>query len=101
MRNPPSSHKSTHSTSVLLEAIGRYQLSTDEVKRKMQIGSKIFLTEEALAKQLCKSVAALRSWHREGRGPAWTRIGQTPVYDQANVHAWIEGTKRGGQRMAA
>lgn len=59
----------------------------------MQIGSKNFLTEEELAKQLCKSVAALRLWRREGRGPAWTRIGQTPAYDQADVEAWVESLK--------
>jgi hypothetical protein len=86
---------------LLPEAIERYQLSTDEVKRKMQIGSKIFLTEEELAKQLCKSVAALRLWRREGRGPAWTRIGQTPVYDPADVEAWVESLKRDPRARAA
>lgn len=67
----------------------------------MQIGSKNFLTEEELAGQIGKSMATLRWWRRDGHGPAWTKLGQTPVYDQADVDAWIEGTKRGGQRVAA
>jgi hypothetical protein len=67
----------------------------------MQIGSKIFLTEEELSKQTGKTVAALRLWRREGRGPAWTRIGQTPVYDEADVEAWLDSLKRGGPKAQA
>jgi hypothetical protein len=45
-------------------------------------------------RQIGKKVTALRWWRRAGRGPAWTRIGHTPVYDQADVEAWLESLKR-------
>jgi predicted DNA-binding transcriptional regulator AlpA len=52
-------------------------------------GPSDLLTEQQLANELHKSRATLARWRRTGTGPAWLRIGKSPMYRWADVERWL------------
>lgn len=49
-----------------------------------------YLAEEAfVARFLGKSIETLRRWRRLRTGPAWVRVGRTPMYRREDVAAWM------------
>jgi hypothetical protein len=60
----------------------------------MIVGTKNYLSEAELAVQLGRSVNSLRRWRSLGEGPRWSHVGKSPVYDPADVEAWVGSLKR-------
>lgn len=54
------------------------------------------LTEETLAKRLAVSLACLRRWRVERRGPVFVRVGRLVRYRQEDIQSWIAKQPRGG-----
>lgn len=49
------------------------------------------LSEEQLAEQLGGiNVRTLQRWRYKGIGPAWTKVGRTPMYRLEDVQRWLE-----------
>jgi helix-turn-helix protein len=49
-----------------------------------------YLTEPELAAQLKKSRRALQDWRQRRVGPPWTQLGNTILYSEASVRAWLK-----------
>ncbi len=49
-----------------------------------------YITEEEQAKRIGKTVRTLRSWRKQGIGPAWTKAGNTVLYPDDGVIAWLK-----------
>ena len=56
------------------------------------------LTEQDTASWLNMSVAALRRWRYEGRGPNFLKLGTAVRYDPGTVQKWLESCQSGGER---
>ena len=50
----------------------------------------ILVNEGQTAKLLSVSVAALRRWRREGRGPKYHKLGRAIRYLLSDVNRWLE-----------
>lgn len=57
--------------------------------------------EKEVAQQLGVSVAALRRWRSERRGPVYRRLGTRVVYAETDVIAWLNSCPNGGGRLNA
>jgi len=55
------------------------------------------LNEKELAAKLKVSVAALRRWRLEGRGPRVTKVERLVRYREADVALYLAGRTAGGQ----
>jgi predicted DNA-binding transcriptional regulator AlpA len=66
-----------------------------------------FLTDTQLAEVLGISVAAIRRWRIEGRGPKFTKLGELRNsgvlvrYRAEDVEAWLASLPQGGGREQA
>jgi predicted DNA-binding transcriptional regulator AlpA len=47
------------------------------------------LEERDAARYICYTQAALRSWRRKGRGPAYIRYGRSVRYLRSDLDAWL------------
>jgi predicted DNA-binding transcriptional regulator AlpA len=54
------------------------------------------LTEKSVARLLSVSLAALRRWRLEGRGPRFLKLGAAVRYDPNDVAAWLASRPSGG-----
>ena len=54
------------------------------------------LTEEDVAKQLHVSVASLRRWRIERRGPQFIKVGSLVRYRPEELEAWLAALPTGG-----
>jgi excisionase family DNA binding protein len=54
------------------------------------------LTEDAVAKQLNVSVASMRRWRLERRGPHFVKVGSLVRYRQEDLEAWLASLPTGG-----
>ena len=54
------------------------------------------LTEEDVAKQLHVSVASLRRWRLERRGPQFIKVGSLVRYRPEELEAWLAALPTGG-----
>jgi excisionase family DNA binding protein len=54
------------------------------------------LTEEDVARQLHISVASLRRWRLERRGPPFIKVGSLVRYRPEEVEAWLATLPAGG-----
>jgi hypothetical protein len=54
------------------------------------------LTEEDVAKQLHVSVASLRRWRLERRGPQFIKVGALVRYRPEELEAWLAAQPTGG-----
>jgi predicted DNA-binding transcriptional regulator AlpA len=51
------------------------------------------LNEQETAEFLNCSVAALRRWRQEGRGPSYFRVGRLIRYGNADIEAFLESQR--------
>ncbi len=58
--------------------------------------SNALLTESEVAKQLRVSLACLRRWRLEKRGPLYVKIGPLVRYRPEEVESWLESLPTGG-----
>ena len=56
----------------------------------------ILLTEGELANYLNVSVAAVRKWRGQGRGPAFCKLGSLVRYKREDVDQWLSTRPKGG-----
>ena len=54
------------------------------------------LTEDEVAKQLTVSVASMRRWRLERRGPHFVKVGSLVRYRQEDLEAWLASLPTGG-----
>ena len=64
-------------------------------------GSSWLLTESDVAKMLAVSLAALRRWRIENRGPVCIKIGALVRYRPRDVENWLKSRPVRGERIAA
>jgi hypothetical protein len=50
--------------------------------------------EVEVAKQLRKTTRTLRAWRAQGIGPAWVAMGNTIIYRDAGIPAWLESQEQ-------
>ena len=58
------------------------------------------LTEDEVARQLRVSVASLRRWRLERRGPQFIKVGSLVRYRPEEIEAWLAVLPTGGSSMA-
>ena len=56
------------------------------------------LTQKQVADLIGVSRKTIERWRYEGAGPAWLRVGQGVRYHPADVTAWLELHRNGGDR---
>ncbi len=56
----------------------------------------IFLTEKDVAKQINVSLATLRRWRLERRGPRFVKVGALVRYRPEDLEQWMAGLPTGG-----
>jgi predicted DNA-binding transcriptional regulator AlpA len=54
------------------------------------------LNEKQVAETLGLSLAALRRWRYEGRGPKFLKLGSAVRYRPTDVQEWLHGCPSGG-----
>jgi hypothetical protein len=59
------------------------------------------MTEEQVSKLLHVSVASLRRWRLERRGPAFIKIGSLVRYKPEDLEQWLTIQPTGGSAIAA
>jgi predicted DNA-binding transcriptional regulator AlpA len=57
------------------------------------------LNETELAKKLRVSLACLRRWRLEKRGPAFVKIGPLVRYRLEDLDSWLQSLPTGGMRV--
>jgi excisionase family DNA binding protein len=58
------------------------------------------LTEDEVAQQLRVSVASLRRWRLEKRGPQFIKVGSLVRYRAEEIEAWLATLPTGGSNAA-
>ena len=58
------------------------------------------LTEEEVARQLRVSLASLRRWRLERRGPQFIKVGSLVRYRLDEIEAWLAALPTGGAGRA-
>ena len=53
-----------------------------------------YLSEPTLAEQLGKTVRTLQLWRQTRQGPPWTKIGDTVMYAEDSVRAWLKSLEQ-------
>jgi helix-turn-helix protein len=65
----------------------------------------VFLTTRQLGALILKSTITLEEWRREGRGPAYVKLGAGRgariLYRRSDVDAWLQAQTRGGSETPA
>ena len=56
----------------------------------------IMRTERQVAEQLAVSIAAVRKWRLEDRGPRYYKVGACVRYRPEDVEAWLDARPSGG-----
>lgn len=57
------------------------------------------LTEEEVAKRLHISVASIRRWRLERRGPQFIKVGSLVRYRPENLESWLSSLPMGGAQF--
>jgi predicted DNA-binding transcriptional regulator AlpA len=63
------------------------------------VQSQSLLTEQALAKHIQVSLAALRRWRIEGRGPKYLKLGALVRYRPEDVARWLASVPAKGGKV--
>jgi hypothetical protein len=58
------------------------------------------LSEKQAARILAVSIAALRRWRREGRGPEFTRLERCVRYNVKAIEGWLAENTSGSKKAA-
>jgi predicted DNA-binding transcriptional regulator AlpA len=69
---------------------------SDNIRMAMQ---KAFLNEIELSELLSISLAAIRKWRTERRGPPYLKLGACVRYRLADVEAWLASRPVRGERL--
>ena len=64
-------------------------------------GAAVLLTEPEVADRLRVSLACLRRWRLERRGPRFLKVGSLVRYPADELNRWIESLPAGGTVMAS
>ena len=56
----------------------------------------VFLTEKDVSKQINVSLASLRRWRLEGRGPRFVKVGALVRYRPEDLEQWMAALPTGG-----
>jgi predicted DNA-binding transcriptional regulator AlpA len=56
------------------------------------------LPEHSISQRLGVSVACLRRWRMERRGPAFIHLGRLVRYRVADLESWLDHQPRGGEQ---
>jgi predicted DNA-binding transcriptional regulator AlpA len=56
------------------------------------------LKENEVALKLSISLASLRRWRTEGRGPRFLKLGSSVRYRAIDIEAWLSSCPAGGQK---
>ena len=59
------------------------------------------LTEKQVARLLGVSVAAVRKWRLQQRGPLYRKLGSSVRYKSEDVSAWVDSTPKGGGALVS
>jgi excisionase family DNA binding protein len=59
-----------------------------------------FLNEQEVSKRLNVSVATLRRWRLEKRGPMFVKIGSLVRYRPEDLDSWVSALPTGGESTA-
>jgi excisionase family DNA binding protein len=54
------------------------------------------MTEDEVSKRLNVSVASLRRWRLQGRGPVFLKVGALVRYRPEDLEAWLSALPTGG-----
>lgn len=54
------------------------------------------ITEEEVSKRLNVSVASLRRWRLQGRGPLFIKVGSLVRYRPEDLESWLDAQPTGG-----
>jgi hypothetical protein len=57
------------------------------------------ITESELARRASVSIAVLRKWRREGRGPRFLKLGRLIRYLAGDVDVWLHSHAFGGSKQ--
>ena len=57
------------------------------------------MTEEQVAKQLSVSLASVRRWRLERRGPLFVKVGTLVRYRPEDIESWLCALPTGGSEM--
>jgi excisionase family DNA binding protein len=57
------------------------------------------LTEEEVAKSLHVSLASIRRWRLEHRGPQFIKVGSLVRYRPEDLESWLASLPTGGDRL--
>jgi hypothetical protein len=57
------------------------------------------LSEKQAARILAVSIAALRRWRREGRGPQFTRLERCVRYSVRSIECWLAENSSGSKKI--
>jgi len=57
------------------------------------------LSEKQAARILAVSIAALRRWRREGRGPKFTRLERCVRYNVNSIESWLAENSSGNKKV--
>ncbi len=60
-------------------------------------GAQYLLDEYQLAERLNVSVALLRKWRRQGKGPPYLKLGTLVRYRLEDAELWLDAFTRGAQ----
>lgn len=72
-----------------LPGLERQKSRARKSKRKGGETGMQLITEEEAARRLCCTVAALRRWRREGRGPRFVRLGRLIRYSDEDLCKFV------------
>jgi hypothetical protein len=53
-----------------------------------------YMSEEAVAAELCLTVRALQLWRQHRTGPPWVKIGRKVFYARDAVLAWVRSRQQ-------
>lgn len=59
----------------------------------------VLIDEKELARLIRVSIATLRYWRSEGKGPRFRKVGQMVRYSPSDVAAWLNSRPSGGEAV--
>lgn len=79
-----------------MEAIRRHFEGSEAGNRQIET----LLDERDVARWIRVSVATLRYWRGEGKGPRYRKVGQLVRYAPSDVQDWLNTRPAGGEGVA-